>query len=119
MKPNYEKYVEPQRKVADLIVPRGIENRVALEMMVNFIQKKLFEKSTHHREALRNLETECAKQPLSKRIVVLDDTPQLKFMNTILQDIDTNAEDFIFYFDRLAGLVIESLVRTNRTCYQY
>lgn len=23
-------YVEPQRKVADLIVPRGIENRVAL-----------------------------------------------------------------------------------------
>lgn len=23
-------FVEPQRKVADLIVPRGIENRVAL-----------------------------------------------------------------------------------------
>lgn len=30
VKPNFEKYVEPQRKVADLIVPRGIENRVAL-----------------------------------------------------------------------------------------
>ncbi|KAK2593501.1 Uridine kinase [Conoideocrella luteorostrata] len=100
VKPNFEKFVEPQRKVADLIVPRGIENRVALE-------RKLFEKSTHHREALSRLEATCKGQPLSNRVVVLDDTPQLNFMNTILQDIDTSAEDFIFYFDRLAALIIE------------
>lgn len=30
VKPNFEKYVEPQRKVADVIVPRGIENHVAI-----------------------------------------------------------------------------------------
>ncbi|EXV01336.1 uridine kinase family protein [Metarhizium robertsii] len=111
VKPNFEKqYVEPQRKVADLIVPRGIENRVALDMMVQFIEKKLFEKSTHHREALSRLEATCKEQPLSDRVVVLDDTPQLKFMNTILQDIDTSAEDFIFYFDRLAALIIEQYI---------
>ncbi|VUC20149.1 unnamed protein product [Clonostachys rosea] len=107
VKPNFEKYVEPQRKVADLIVPRGIENRVALEMMVQYIERKLFEKSTHHREALSKLEMECKEQPLSERVVVVNETPQLKFMNTILQNIDTNAEDFIFYFDRLASLIIE------------
>jgi uridine kinase len=28
-------------------------------------------------------------------------------MNTILQDMDTDPEDFIFYFDRLASLIIE------------
>ncbi|KAF5127915.1 Uridine-cytidine kinase-like 1 [Metarhizium anisopliae] len=106
----FEQYVEPQRKVADLIVPRGIENRVALDMMVQFIEKKLFEKSTHHREALSRLEATCKEQPLSDRVVVLDDTPQLKFMNTILQDIDTSAEDFIFYFDRLAALIIEQYI---------
>lgn len=107
VKPNFEKFVEPQRKVADLIVPRGIENRVALDMMVQFIEKKLFEKSRHHREALSQLEAACKESPLSDRVVVLVETPQLKFMNTILQDIDTCPEDFIFYFDRLASLIIE------------
>ncbi|KAK0388773.1 hypothetical protein NLU13_5016 [Sarocladium strictum] len=107
VKPNFEKYVEPQRKVANLIVPRGIENRVALDMMVHYIERKLFEKSRHHREALARLEVQALTRPLSNRVIVLDDTPQLKFMNTILQDIDTEPEDFIFYFDRLASLIIE------------
>ncbi|WZH43287.1 uridine kinase family-domain-containing protein [Fusarium acuminatum] len=107
VKPNFEKFVEPQRKVADLIVPRGIENRVALEMMVQFVEKKLFEKSRHHREALSQLEAASKNSLLSDRVVVLDDTRQLRFMNTILQDIDTDPEDFIFYFDRLASLIIE------------
>jgi uridine kinase len=83
------------------------------EMMVQFIEKKLFEKSTHHREALSRLEATCKEQALSDRVVILDDTPQLKFMNTILQDIDTSAEDFIFYFDRLAALLIEQYVHGN------
>ncbi len=76
-------------------------------MMVQFIEKKLFEKSKHHREALSRLEAECKEQPLSDRVVILNDTPQIQCMNTILQDIDTTAEDFIFYCDRLAALVLE------------
>lgn len=75
--------------------------------MVQFIERKLFEKSTHHREELSQLEVACRKQPLSEKVLILDGTPQLKFMSTILQDFDTSAEDFIFYFDRLAGLIIE------------
>lgn len=76
-------------------------------MMVQFIERKLMVKSTHHREALSRLEAECKEQPLSDQVVVLNGTPQIKAMNTILQDIDTSAEDFIFYFDRLAALVLE------------
>lgn len=76
-------------------------------MMVHFIERKLFEKSRHHREALSRLEADCKEEPLSDRVILLDDTPQLKFMSTILQDIDTESEDFIFYFDRLASLIIE------------
>lgn len=44
---------------------------------------------------------------MSTNVTVLEETPQLKGMNTIIQDIDTEAEDFIFYFDRLATLLIE------------
>ncbi|KKA28312.1 hypothetical protein TD95_003001 [Thielaviopsis punctulata] len=107
VKPNFEKYVDPQRKVADIIVPRGIENKVAMSMMTQFIEKKLVEKSTHHRAALKKLELHADKYPLSPTVRILDQTPQLVAMNTIIQDIDTTPEDFIFYFDRLACLLIE------------
>lgn len=30
VKPNFHKFVQPQREVADIIVPRGIENKVAI-----------------------------------------------------------------------------------------
>lgn len=76
-------------------------------MVVQYIERKLIEKSTHHRAALTQLELAAASDPLSDRVVILDQSPQLRGMSTIIQDIDTSAEDFIFYFDRLACLLIE------------
>ncbi|KAI0974584.1 uridine kinase [Xylaria arbuscula] len=107
VKPNYEKYVVPQRNHADIIVPRGIENRVAMTMVTQYIERKLLEKSTHHRAALKSLEAGFESEPLSKRVVILPETPQLRGMNTLIQDIDTSSEDFIFYFDRFSCLLIE------------
>jgi len=80
---------------------------IFLAMVVQYIERKLVEKSTHHRAALTRLEIGVSSAPLSKRVVLLKQTPQLRGMNTILQDIDTSPEDFIFYFDRLACLLIE------------
>ncbi|KAI5923658.1 uridine kinase [Camillea tinctor] len=107
VKPNYEKYVVPQRNHADIIVPRGIENRVAMTMVTQYIERKLLEKSTHHRAALKSLEVGYETEPLSERAIILKETPQLKSMTTLIQDIDTSSEDFIFYFDRLSCLLIE------------
>ncbi|KAI1312370.1 uridine kinase [Xylaria venustula] len=107
VKPNYEKYVVPQRNHADIIVPRGIENRVAMTMVTQYIERKLLEKSTHHRAALKSLEAGFESEPLSKRVVILPETPQLRGMYTLIQDIDTSSEDFIFYFDRFSCLLIE------------
>ncbi|KAH8160990.1 hypothetical protein CIB48_g7248 [Xylaria polymorpha] len=101
------RYVVPQRNHADIIVPRGIENRVAMTMVTQYIERKLVEKSTHHRAALKSLEAGFENEPLSKRVVILKDTPQLRGMNTLIQDIDTSSEDFIFYFDRFTCLLIE------------
>lgn len=107
VKPNFEKYVNPQRKVADVILPRGVENRVAINMVVQNIENTLVIKSKSHRAALRKLGTQAEDLPLSKNITLLKETPQLSGMNTIIQDIDTEAEDFVFYFDRLAALLVE------------
>ncbi|KAI1261065.1 uridine kinase [Xylariaceae sp. FL1019] len=107
VKPNYEKYVVPQRMHADIIVPRGIENRVAMTMVTQYIERKLLEKSTRHRAALKSLEAGFESEPLSERVVLLKETPQLKGMNTLIHDIDTSSEDYIFYFDRFSCLLIE------------
>ncbi|KAM0507624.1 hypothetical protein ACHAP9_003030 [Verticillium nonalfalfae] len=79
-----------------------------------YIERKLLEKSTHHRAALTQLEIDAAAEPLSDKVFILDQTPQLRGMNTILQDIDTSAEDFIFYFDRLACLLVEKALNNVR-----
>ncbi|KAL2885651.1 Uridine kinase [Ceratocystis lukuohia] len=107
-------YVDPQRKVADIIVPRGIDNKAAMTMMIQYIEKKLVEKSTHHRAALKELEMHADQYPLSPNVRILDQTQQLIAMNTIIQDIDTSPEDFIFYFDRLACLLIEQALNKVR-----
>ena len=41
VKPMHEKYVEPSKKFADLIVPEGGKNAVALEMIVDRIRRHL------------------------------------------------------------------------------
>jgi len=41
VKPMHEKYVEPSKKYADIIVPEGGKNLVALDMIMLRIQKHL------------------------------------------------------------------------------
>lgn len=79
-------------------------------MVVQYIERKLVEKSTHHRAALTQLEIGSETQTLSERVAMLEVTPQGRCMNTIIRNIDTHPEDFIFYFDRLASLLIEQYV---------
>jgi len=76
-------------------------------MVTQSIERKLLEKSTHHRAALKTLAASSGSNELSKKVLVLPAKRQVMGMNTILHDIDTQSEDFIFYFDRLASLLIE------------
>jgi uridine kinase len=76
-------------------------------MVVQYIERKLIEKSKSHRAALKKLGQSAEDDPLSANVLLLDQTPQLRGMSTIIQDIDTPAEDFIFYFDRLATFLVE------------
>ena len=76
-------------------------------MVIQYIERKLIEKSKSHRADLRRLGQSSEDDPLSINVLLLAQTPQLQGMNTIIQDIDTSPEDFIFYFDRLATLLVE------------
>ena len=41
VKPMHEKYVEPSKKFADIVVPEGGKNKVALDMIEGYIQRHL------------------------------------------------------------------------------
>ena len=43
VKPMHEAFVEPSKRYADIIIPEGGENRVALEMVMNRVQFHLNE----------------------------------------------------------------------------
>ncbi|KAF2861717.1 uridine kinase [Piedraia hortae CBS 480.64] len=107
VKPNFHKYVEPQRVKADLIVPRGIENKVAISMVADRIRKTLDEKSAMHQHELRRLGQECEDHPLSPHIRILQQTNQVRSINTRLMVHGTPTDEFIFYFDRLAVMLVE------------
>ncbi|KAI4139733.1 MAG: hypothetical protein L6R39_006143 [Caloplaca ligustica] len=113
VKPNFQKYVHPQRDNADIIVPRGIDNRVAIDMVVKHIQLLLVKKSRKHQEDLKRLGRQVEDEPLSPNVLLLQQTKQIKAMTTILQNPATDDVDFIFYSDRLATLLVEKALENS------
>jgi len=107
VKPAFVRYVEPQREVADLIVPRGMMNKMAITMIVGQLRQILKEKSAKHRADLERLGKGVEDQPLSDKVILLEDKPQVKGIGTLLRNPATTSTEFIFYLDRLTALLVE------------
>jgi uridine kinase len=110
VKPNFHRYVEPQRNMADIIVPRGVENLIAIDMISDRVKKHLREKSLLHQQQLRKLGQVSEDAPLGENVIVIEQKPQIVAINTLLLKPSLPREDFIFYFDRVASLLIERFV---------
>ncbi|KAL8671203.1 MAG: hypothetical protein Q9168_004299 [Polycauliona sp. 1 TL-2023] len=107
VKPNFQRHVYPQRENADIIIPRGIDNRVAIDMVVKHIQLLLVKKSRDHQDQLKRLGRQVEDEPLSENVLLLKQSKQITAISTILQNPATDDVDFIFYFDRLSVLLVE------------
>ncbi|XP_062151617.1 uridine/cytidine kinase UKL1, chloroplastic isoform X3 [Alnus glutinosa] len=77
---------------ADVIIPRGGDNHVAIDLIVQHIQTKLGQ---------HNL---CKIYP---NVYVIQSTFQIRGMHTLIRDREISKHDFIFYSDRLIRLVVE------------
>ncbi|NWY67895.1 UCKL1 protein, partial [Erithacus rubecula] len=109
VKPAFEQYIEPTVQVADIVVPRGGENFVALDLIVQHVHSQLEKVSwavtpSPCRAALASAHQ---GQPLPKTLSVLESTPQVRGMHTIIRNKDTTRDEFIFYSKRLMRLLIE------------
>lgn len=92
VKPAFEEFILPQMKFADIIIPRGGDNYVAINLIVQHIRTKL---SQHDL---------CKIYP---NLYVIQSTFQIRGMHTLIRDVNTAKHDFIFYADRLIRLVVE------------
>jgi uridine kinase len=107
VKPVFQQYVEPQRVVADVIVPRGMKNKMAIAMVVNQIRQLLEDKSARHNTELKRLGRQVEDEPFSSHIEIMEQRPQFRAMSTVLRNPATEQVDFVFYLDRLAALLVE------------
>ncbi|KAM0935961.1 putative transferase [Dioscorea sansibarensis] len=92
VKPAFENFILPTKKYADIIMPRGGDNHVAVDLIVQHIHTKL---GQH----------ELCK--IYSNLYVIHSTFQIRGMHTLIRDAKTTKHDFIFYADRLIRLVVE------------
>ncbi|XP_046968816.1 uridine-cytidine kinase-like 1 isoform X1 [Vanessa cardui] len=104
VKPAYQSYIAPSMAHADIIVPRGGDNRVAISLIVQHVHKQLQLRGFKVREKLA---VAHIGQPLPDSLYVLKDTPQVQGLHTFIRNKDTPRDEFIFYSKRLMRLVIE------------
>ncbi|KAK9462571.1 uridine kinase family-domain-containing protein [Lipomyces oligophaga] len=124
VKPNFQKFVLPTMENADVVVPRGLDNVVAIDMLIRHVQRTLVAKSRKHLEFLGRLcensddEVENTELDLDKyaNVQVLKQSTQVEAMHTILFNRATSREDFVFHFERLMSLLIELAMNTVPYC---
>ncbi|OIW06426.1 hypothetical protein TanjilG_05197 [Lupinus angustifolius] len=92
VKLSFEEFVLPTKKYADIIIPGGGDNEVAIDLIVQNIRMKLGQHDL------------CKIYP---NIFVMLATFQIKGMHTLIRDVRTTKHDFVFYSDRLIRLVVE------------
>ncbi|KAL2297007.1 hypothetical protein Nmel_015060 [Mimus melanotis] len=136
VKPAFDQYIQPTMRLADIVVPRGSGNTVAIDLIVQHVHSQL-EESPHASSALgfpcslrleqilimeegstpgdqRKLRWDMAAlasahqcHPLPQTLSVLKSTPQVRGMHTIIRNKETSRDEFIFYSKRLMRLLIE------------
>ncbi|KAL0835052.1 hypothetical protein Bca101_086941 [Brassica carinata] len=92
VKPAFDDFILPTKKYADIIIPRGGNNHVAVDLIVQHICTKLGQHDL------------CKIYP---NLYVIHSTFQIRGMHTLIRDAQTTKHDFVFYSDRLIRLVVE------------
>jgi len=116
VKPAFDYYIAPSMAFADIIVPRGGENEVAINLIVQHVQTQLDNRGFKVREKLAYVGVAAAvngngkpgeRPPLPDTLMVLPESAQIKGLHTFIRNRNTQRDEFIFYSGRLIRLVIE------------
>lgn len=116
VKPAFEQYIEPGMRLADIVVPRGGGNMVAIDLIMQHVHSQLEERELSVRAVLASAQQ---TQPLPQTLSVMESTPQVRGLHTIIRNQETSRDEFIFYSKRLMRLLIEhALTFLPSQCYR-
>jgi len=107
VKPAFEHYIEPGMRIADIIVPRGGENYIAINLIVTHVHQQLSSRGFQLRSQLR---ASHVGQPRPASLHVMETTHQVRGLHTFIRNKYTSRDEFIFYSNRLMRLLIESAI---------
>lgn len=108
VKPNAVKHVSNTKRNADIVIPSISSNFVAAEMVIKHIKTKLQAKSRIHIAKIRRLGQQDIGTSLEemKKLKILRSTNQTGAIKTMLLDRNLERSDFVFYFNRVAMLIL-------------
>jgi uridine kinase len=107
VKPAFEDYIAPTKKYADIILPRGQENKVGINLIAEHIKSQLLRRGWRPTIPLKTPPLET----LPSTVYIMKSNRQIESIQTIIRDRDTPRDDFVFFADRLSRLVIEEALK--------
>lgn len=102
VKPAFDEYIYPTVKYADIIVPRGLDNIAAIDVITKNVRRQLSERAVCHRSELGQ-----TSPSISPQVHILPQKPYMLHLFTIIRDRETKFEQFGFYADQLSRIVVE------------
>jgi uridine kinase len=105
VKPAFDNYIYPTKKYADIIIPRGGANIVAIELISEHIRNKLQARGLIFEDLVKI--PSLINHLLPPNVFVMKSSNQTKEIHTIIRDKNTKRSDFIFHSERLSRLLIE------------
>jgi uridine kinase len=105
VKPGYQKYIGPSIENADIVIPRGRDNIVAINLIIRHIKNQL--EIRHIKSGAEEFESEIIKKHKPNNLHLLPVTNQVRGCQTIVRNKETSRDDFIFYSERLMRMLFE------------
>eukprot|EP01136_Pigoraptor_vietnamica_P036722 Opistho-1_new@103689 len=104
VKPAFDEFIAPTMRHADIIIPRGADNVVAIDLIIHHVRAKLEERGHVFRG---NLINQQVGNKMPDTLHVLKQSSQVRGLHTIIRDRETPRDEFIYYSQRLMRLLIE------------
>ncbi|XP_070328500.1 uridine-cytidine kinase-like 1 isoform X2 [Odocoileus virginianus] len=110
VKPAFDQYIQPTMRVADIVVPRGSGNTVAIDLIVQHVHSQLEEVSSAAVSDTHSLVSPChccSVSSVSGHSGRASCPSLTRRMTATCRDRETSRDEFIFYSKRLMRLLIE------------
>lgn len=118
-KAGYDNYIAPSARNADLIIPRGGDNEVAINLLIKHIKHQLKQKGMTLHDAMSNLCGEHkyadANGNLSSGVVVLEPTTYVRGLLAVAKNAESPKRHLTEAYNMLAGMLIERALAVG-TC---